>query len=342
MLFSISIEKNLVYIPIFILVNFIFYYSKDNLKLNSKVEMIIRFTSEISLVIFFFLQKFLSRKKIQSDQTQKIVSKKKNENYVIFCMIIFNLLYFYIKDLNIKNDQIEHYIYIILFLYLIDIFILQKQIYSHHILSLILIIIGFFFYIIKNFTFKLIFLIYFMSLYCRSFNQLLIGYISINYFINVFIISTLLGFIGLIRLIIKFLINNDDFIFFPNSINYLLCFYILTSITRSFLYYQIIYKLGTVHVYLCDFISYIIISKLFPNLDENKRVNSSLNYFIIIFLSISTLIYFEILQLNFCSLNKNTKRQLYNRSVKEKISLNQLESLNEDTNLSEIESKIYF
>ena len=181
-----------------------------------------------------------------------------------------------------------------------------------------------------------------MSLYCRSFNQLLIGYISINYFINVFIISTLLGFIGLIRLIIKFLINNDDFIFFPNSINYLLCFYILTSITRSFLYYQIIYKLGTVHVYLCDFISYIIISKLFPNLDENKRVNSSLNYFIIIFLSISTLIYFEILQLNFCSLNKNTKRQLYNRSVKEKISLNQLESLNDITNLSEIESKIYF
>ena len=152
MLFPISIEKNLVYIPIFILVNFIFYYSKDNLKLNSKVEMIIRFTSEISLVIFFFLQKFLSRKKIQSDQTQKIVSKKKNENYVIFCMIIFNLLYFYIKDLNIKNDQIEHYIYIILFLYLIDIFILQKQIYSHRILSLILIIIGL--YLKKNYLIK--------------------------------------------------------------------------------------------------------------------------------------------------------------------------------------------
>ena len=309
--------------------------------------MFIRFSAEICLIIFYFIQKYLTRNESKSKNENLFVSSQNENNKIkiFIIMIIFNLIYFYVKDIKINNNDIEHYIYIIMFLFLIDLFILQNNIYSHQILSIILLIIGIIYYMIKYFSFKLLYLIYFMSLYCRSFGQTLIRYISINYFINIYLISSSLGFIGLIHLIITRIIKYDNFIQFPNSINYILILYILSNICRSFLYYRIIYKLGTIHVYLSDLISYIILNKLFHLIYEKRPLNNSLDYIIIPIILISMLIYFEIIQLNFCGLNKNTKNQLLKRCIDDindaNLSLNNnpLESINDDLG---IENKIYF
>ena len=336
MFIQFSIEKNLIYIPIFIFVNFIYYYSQYELNLPNECKLLIRFSAEICLIIFYFIQKYLSRIESKSKNENLFVSSQNenNEIKIFIIMIIFNLIYYYVKDIKINNNDIEHYIYIIMFLFLIDLFILQNNIYSHQILSIILLIIGIIYYMIKYFSFKLLYLIYFMSLYCRSFGQTLIRYISINYFINIYLISSSLGFIGLIHLIITRIIKYDNFIQFPNSINYILILYILSNICRSFLYYRIIYKLGTIHVYLSDLISYIILNKLFHLIYEKRPLNNSLDYIIIPIILISMLIYFEIIQLNFCGLNENTKNQLLERSDNDIKNIN--ESINDDNSENEI------
>ena len=309
--------------------------------------MFIRFCAEICLIIFYFIQKYLTRIESKSKNENLFVSSQNENNKIkiFIIMIIFNLIYYYVKDMNIYHNDIEHYIYIIMFLFLIDLFILQKNIYSHQILSIILLIIGIIYYMIKYFSFKLLYLIYFMSLYCRSFGQTLIRYISINYFINIYLISSSLGFIGLIHLIITRFIKYDNFIQFPNSFGYIFILYILSNICRSFLYYRIIYKLGTIHVYLSDLISYIILNKLFHLMNEQISGNTIVDYIIIPIILISMLIYFEIVQLNFCGLNKNTKTQLLKRCIDDinnaNLSLNNnpLESSIDDL---DIENKIYF
>ena len=301
--------------------------------------------------LFFILYKNIYQEMNQSKNVKKVFLPKNEKNKInkikiFIIMIIFNLIYFYVKDIKINNNDIEHYIYIIMFLFLIDLFILQNNIYSHQILSIILLIIGIIYYMIKYFSFKLLYLIYFMSLYCRSFGQTLIRYISINYFINIYLISSSLGFIGLIHLIITRIIKYDNFIQFPNSINYILILYILSNICRSFLYYRIIYKLGTIHVYLSDLISHIILNKLFHLMNEQISGNTIVDYIIIPIILISMLIYFEIIQLNFCGLNKNTKTQLLERSDNDirSINLSQDNDLNESLNddYIDIENKIYF
>jgi hypothetical protein len=225
-----------------------------------------------------------------------------------------------------------------MFLFLIDLFILQNNIYSHQILSIILLIIGIIYYMIKYFSFKLLYLIYFMSLYCRSFGQTLIRYISINYFINIYLISSSLGFIGLIHLIITRIIKYDNFIQFPNSFGYIFILYILSNICRSFLYYRIIYKLGTIHVYLSDLISYAILNKLFLYFNKKEPENTSIDFITIFILLISMLIYFEIVQLNFCGLNKNTTKQVLKRCQNDSQNLN----LNQNLPLTESIDIDYF
>ena len=72
MFIQISIEKNLIYIPIFIFVNFIYYYSQNELNLSSEFKMFIRFSAEICLIIFYFIQKYLSRNESKSKNVKKV------------------------------------------------------------------------------------------------------------------------------------------------------------------------------------------------------------------------------------------------------------------------------
>ena len=333
MIISISIERNLIYIPIFIFINFIYFTSQDVLDLSSAFKMFIRFCSEISLIICYYIQNYLSRNESNSNNKKKVLPKRKinNKIKIIFFIIVLSLIYYYCKDMNINNNAIEHKIYIIMFLYLIDLFILQRDIYSHQILSIILLMIGICYYITNKFSFKLLYLIYLMSLYCRSFEQILVRYVSINYFINIFLISFFLGFIGLIYLIISRFIKYDIIILFPNSISFTLLLYIICNISRTFLYFQIIDKLGPIHVYLSDLISYTILNKLFLYFDKKVPEYASIDFIIILILLISMLIYFEIVQLNFCGLNKNTKKQVLKRCQNDSQNLN----LNQNLPLTE-------
>ena len=344
MLITISIERNLIYIPIFIFVNFIFFTSQDILDLSSEFKMLIRFCSEISLIICYFIQKYLSRNESNSNNKKKVLPNPKinNKIKIIFYMIVLLLIYYYCKDMKINNNGIEHKIYIIMFLYLIDLFIFQRDFYSHQILSLILLMIGICYYMTNNFSFKLLYLIDFMSLYCRAFEQSLVRYLSINYFINIFLISFSLGFIGLIYLIISRFIKYDIIILFPNSISFTLLLYIICNISRTFLYFQIIDKLGPIHVYLSDLISYTILNKLFLYFDKKVPEYASIDFIIILILLISMLIYFEIVQLNFCGLNKNTKKQVLKRSENDSqnINLGQSQHLTESINIDYYQDEI--
>ena len=108
MIISISIERNLIYIPIFIFINFIYFTSQDILDLSSAFKMFIRFCSEISLIICYFIQNYLSRNESNSNNKKKVFPKQKinNKIKIIFFIIVLILIYYYCKDMNINNNAI--------------------------------------------------------------------------------------------------------------------------------------------------------------------------------------------------------------------------------------------
>ena len=114
MFIQFSIEKNLIYIPIFIFVNYIYYFSQNKLDLSSECIMFIRFNAEICLIIFYYIQSYLSRNESKSKNENLFVSSQNENNKIkiFIIMIIFNLIYYYVKDMNIYHNDIEHYIYI--------------------------------------------------------------------------------------------------------------------------------------------------------------------------------------------------------------------------------------
>ena len=76
-----------------------------------------------------------------------------------------------------------------------------------------------------------------------------------------------------------------------------------------YLEFKIISELGPIHRFMTDFISIYIMEILF-----NDKFNLILIGLLFI---ICCLIYLEIIQLNFCNLNKNTKRNIEERMIEE-------------------------
>ena len=97
MFIQVSIEKNLIYIPILIFVDFIYYYSQYELNLPSECKLLIRFSAEICLIIFYFMQNYLSRNESKSKNENLFVSSQNENNiikiFIIMIIMILNIIF---------------------------------------------------------------------------------------------------------------------------------------------------------------------------------------------------------------------------------------------------------
>ena len=187
------------------------------------------------------------------------------------------------------------------------------------------------YYIDSKFNYEYLFIaLYLLKNYCRAFDRLLVRYISINYFMNIFFIAFLLGLNGILYLFIRRLID-PDFIELPDfskNIHFLFIFFI-SSVGNFFIYYKIIYKLGPIHAYVSDLIAIIISNTIF---EIKQKVVTFKHLIIMIVFLISMFIYYETIQFNFCNLNKNTKKKISERGIDDTKNLMQNSVLSNDDN----------
>ena len=324
---SFSIQKDFIYVPILIIINTIYDISSNELKLKEEFNLLLIFFSKMILIIFYFIERYLSRKENRNIEKKSVVKLlNEEENTIINPHILITLLislffsnvsYYHLKIFNAKTDEINDCIIIIVYLFVLDSLFFEKEIYSHQILSILMIIIGSIFYCIQaKFDYKFLYTIFhLLKCYCIAFNRLLLRYISIKYFINIFFIAYLLGLNGILYLLIRMLIepNFIDIPDFNKNIHFLFLFFI-SLIINYFIYYKIIYKLGPILAFISDLIA-LVISHIILQIQTNHQVISFNHLMLVIIYIISMLIYFEIIQLNFCNLNKNTKKKVYERAI---------------------------
>ena len=144
-----------------------------------------------------------------------------------------------------------------------------------------------------------------------------------KYFINIYLLGSIHGIFTLIQYLIQYFE-----ILFPefnlNNISSIILLFIIMMI-NVYLEYKIITELGLIYRFMSDFIS-IYISQII--ILKNCEI---LLYGLL--LIISCLIYLEIIQLNFCGLNKNIKQNIENRMEKE--AKNDLNNKSNDSNNTE-------
>ena len=228
---------------------------------------------------------------------------------IIFCSVIFYFIYYYIylffKEQNYhlrKNSQFC----LILF---IDIIVFNNQRYLHQILSInIISIFTIFLFFIYFYYYKYYTLLFILSNYSYAFSILIVKYINTKYFISVYIFGFIFGLIELILLLIKG--------FFQFNLNWIDILFYFELIGNYYLFYYIIYKLTPTHSIISQCFSILLPTKL-SKFDLNLNILLILSIIIII----SGLIYLEIIELNFCNLNLNLKKNIYNRGENEDIKL---------------------
>ena len=259
----------------------------------------------------FYLTEYISKvllinpylyQKISEDNNQ-IINRKININHIllIIIIIIFYLINVHLELLNLNNFYLE-----IISIQFIDLVFFQKQFYSHHILAFILIIFSLPFIIINDYNnIKSIYVIILIIIknYSENFSILLIKYVNTIYFTNIYLLGSLIGLFSSIYQLIQM-----RFIFDFKSY---LIIYLIICFLANIMFFYIILKLGAIHATICYHISNVIVYFV-----SNALKISTLQFCLFIFLEIfSTLIYLEIIELNFCRFDKNLKKNIISRSI---------------------------
>jgi hypothetical protein len=259
----------------------------------------------------FYITEYISKvllinpylyQKISEDNNQ-IINRKININHIllIIIIIVFYLINVHLELLNLNNFYLE-----IISIQFIDLVFFQKQFYSHHILSFILIIFSLPFIIINDYNnIKSIYVIILIIIknYSENFSILLIKYVNNIYFTNIYLLGSLIGLFSSIYQLIQM-----RFIFDFKSY---LIIYLIICFLANIMFFYIILKLGAIHATICYHISNVIVYFV-----SNALKISTLQFCLFIFLEIfSTLIYLEIIELNFCRFDKNLKKNIISRSI---------------------------
>ena len=331
-------KKEFLYILAFIFINSIFQLFDLNYKMIEKeinlCQLIYSF-SQICLFIPFLIEYKTSQKKEIKTQKEELLIQpnpslikeieRNNLNCRFFVFIFFIVLldfiyiFYYSKDLEYNIYDINSDILIIL---LSESFLFQKKLEIHHILSILINVISlsliFIFELEKNI---LKFYKHLLLNYSINLSLLLIKYLNTIYFVNIFLLGSIRGFIVFFYLFIV------QIIYYKCKVDLKIIFiYYLNSFFNYFFYFKIISKLNVTYAIVSDNISREIIffiEVIFKS-KKNHIIITSLNFFPII----GSLIYLEILEIGFCNLNKNTKR---NNLMRAKI---EIQEITGDRNLS--------
>ncbi len=308
MLISINIPKDSIYLLFFMVLNFgLDYIQKEYMELYHNNYHFLHSLSLLFLFFFYLWEKNLSKKDNKEEKSTI------NNNYLIkriiliISFLMFYIIYNYISKFTIDElSVIEHYNVVFLLLVLIELIFFKKYIYSHHIISIIIpFIILIYYRRMKDFKSTYFFI---LQYYCRCFCFLLIKYISTKYFINIYLLGSLIGIPGLIQ-------------FYKSSFfkdikeNILICvIYFFLLVFHNFIYFVVIFKIGVIVAIIPNSIVSFITEIIKGKLPISEII-------LIVLFFISCLIYLEILELKFWGLNKNITKNIIKRG-KDEININ--------------------
>ena len=277
-------------------------------------------------IIFEIISK-IKRKRKQLIISESINKKQKiNEysifNYKVILLILFSIILQYsIIGIRTQDNYNAFYLgrfYLMFSTALWSYFIMRINLYIHQIISLLIISLGTIFFLGINIFINneklnigLIYHCLFFFIYCLHF--VINKFIVEKYYISLFLLLFLEGILGLvIDLLLTFIFYhynffsiNDFFLILKIENIFPLCIYIFTlGITQMFVMITIFYFNPTM-IGVCDYLS-IFFEDLLFHFEWFKIIG----YFLII---IGCFIYNELIILNFCNLEKNTKKYVNKR-----------------------------
>ena len=306
MIISFNCEKSIFFIFLFIMTTIIIGSMAKN---NTNQQSIYPSISQSILIIFYLIEKkLIGNNKLNKFFNISIKNQSYKKYFILFSSVIFYLIFYYIhifiqaKDEIIVRKNIQ-----MCFFLLIDLTFFKNQRYSHQIFSTIIIfiitILSIISFVFPKFNF--IILYYILSSYSYAFSLLIVKYINTKYFISVYIFGFIFGLLEIILLLIKG-------ISFQFNFHLITILYFIGLIGNNYLFYYIISKLSPSHSIISQCIS-ILLPMIFGIIYLSDMMLLILTTIGIIF----GLIYLEIIELNFCNLNKNLKKNIFQRAEKE-------------------------
>ncbi len=119
MLLYLNLNQNLLYLPIFMVANVVQYFNeKSNINEVEHFYSFISYLSQIFLIIFYFIEKYLSKNKLNKDnnlfKVKYYVSNSKLIILIIF-LLIFNSIKEYIINAFETNKKEDFMIFVFFF-----------------------------------------------------------------------------------------------------------------------------------------------------------------------------------------------------------------------------------
>ena len=353
-----------------ILIDKIYYYSLEKMIKN---EIVINLKTISDLCAgFLVLSTYIRMKKVNQKEEQKIIEKIKNRlsrRYKYFYIFLISFLeficrstdFFYLITLGnipIRKEQLTWLIPVdIIARIVLSRRVLKLSLFRHHYFSLVLVILGFLSMSICEFqTINEIDLNnwpYFIFIIIRNillpledvYNKILLTdkFLLPHYLMfwrGLFncIFLALLCLCFFLTRVIKYEFN------IPNEMNsaiYLLhkIILIILYFCRAFIYLKIIDVFSPQHVAFCNTALYLYLFLLWKKKSGDNFYLSFLDYFSLILIIFATLIFNEILIINACGLNQNTKKGFIKKEILELQSINSLDNHEDEEDSEENEDK---
>jgi hypothetical protein len=336
-------SKNVI-ILFFLLISvnlFIYFNFWKNLKIiHRKNYPLFTLIKNISLLLCYFLYKFektnitkfyfeekKGKYKLKSKEL-KLFNILEIEN--LFLLLIISLVdvlygnyFLYINRLSGElSEIISFFLYLKLFNY---------NLYKHHLIGIILSSISFILLLINLlFIEKINILVYFDSVLIFILTG--ISYIFQKYMIDIkyadrFIILFYKGLFSLIIIFISqifyYIFDKNMLINFNKLFNNILCLgiYFILILIYEIISIMLIKEAKNITFFLLIIFSNFISVQIFP-IKNKYLIKSNNNYYFFIFIHsiniVGSLIFMEIITLNFCNLNKNIEEEIIRRSIIEK------------------------
>ena len=263
-------------------------------------------------------------KGIQIDFYTERFKKIKNFKYLlIFVSGAFDFLQKFITFYFVDNIENNFWIFDILFLSLFSYFILKTKLYIHQHISLLgIIILGVILNVInlfdKNPTFESIIIVFTVEI-TYTFNIVLNKYAMNNFFCSPFEISFYEGlFVLILNLILLFSTNKENFSTYYNSLDSKeIWIFILLMLSR--LSFNIFGLITVKYFTPSHVVILLIVGEISFSFKYKNDYKLYLTIIIFCFLLFMLLVFTEIIELNFCELQKYTKKNITERSVRQTI-----------------------
>ena len=204
MLVSLHLKKEYSLILIEII---LFTVNEKFIKYNINYETVIKSFSQTLLIIVYFIEEKLSK---INEENKKIIIKwkkvkdnsKQNMIIILIFIIILQICYEYCKKFERYSKLPLNYFIKFIFIYIIDLIKFQNQIYSHHIISMIInfiILISFIVIQLKKIITHYYYIPYIIVInYSYSLSFVLIKYLNVKYFMNIYLIASIIGLFKLL------------------------------------------------------------------------------------------------------------------------------------------------